>query len=63
MENTFKTAMTTTLTENGALTYNTTTNARVNLFFKLTRDFHQNNNFKFLVTATQTFSCLENPEF
>jgi hypothetical protein len=46
MENTFKTAMTTTLTENGALSYNTTTNARVDLFFKLTRDFYQNNNFK-----------------
>jgi len=49
MENTFKTAMTTTLTENGALSYNTTTNARVDLFFKLTRDFHQNNNFKFFI--------------
>ena len=49
MENTFKTAMTTTLTENGALSYNTTTNARVDLFFKLTRDFHQNNNFKMFI--------------
>jgi hypothetical protein len=37
MENTFKTAMTTTLTEKGALSYNTTTNARVDLFFRAVR--------------------------
>jgi hypothetical protein len=32
-------------TENGALSLSTTGNARVNLFFKLTRDFYKNPNF------------------
>jgi hypothetical protein len=60
MENTFKSAMTTTtLTENGALSYNTTTNARVELFFKLTRDFYQNNNFKFFNNCNMCLSFLE----
>jgi len=34
-----------TFTENGCPSFSTTGNARVNLFFKLTRDVHKNDNF------------------